>query len=120
MEVKRENIEEIKKCIKECLHNDTTIKFVGGRSSGRTYELITAMSECLYELNKTNKELISNQKSMKITTDVLIRRIDKALDILDNYNIDYTSLMAGYENTNDNIVNDAYCILKDGFGGKNN
>ena len=54
--------EEIKKCIKECLHNDTTIKFFGGRSSGRTYELITAMSECLYELNKTNKELISNQK----------------------------------------------------------
>lgn len=120
MEVKRENIEEIKKCIKECLHNDTTIQFVGGRGSGRTYELITAMSECLYELNKTNKELISNQKSMKMTADVLIRRIDKALDILDKYNIDYASLMAGYENTNDNIVNDAYCILKDGFGGKNN
>lgn len=120
MEIKRENVEEIKKCIKECLHNDTTIKFVGGRSSGRTYELIKAMSECLYELNKTNKELISNQKSMKMTTDVLIRRIDKALDILDNYNIDYTSLMAGYENTNDNIVNDAYCILKDGLNGENN
>ena len=110
--------EEIKKYIKECLHNDTTIKFVGGRSSGRTYELIKAMSECLYELNKTNKELISNQKSMKMTTDVLIRRIDKALDILDNYNIDYTSLMAGYENTNDNIVNDAYYILKDGLNGE--
>ena len=104
METRRENVEEIKKCIKECLHNDTTIKFVGGRSSGRTYELITAMSECLYELNKTNKELISNQKSMKMTTDVLIRRIDKALDILDNYSIDYASLMAGYENANDNIV----------------
>ena len=116
MEIKRENVEEIKKCIKECLHNDTTIKFFGGRSSGRTYELITAMSECLYELNKTNKELISNQKSMKMTTDVLIKRIDKALDILDNY----TSLMAGYENANDDIVNDAYCILKDGFGGKDN
>lgn len=116
METRKENIEEIKKCIKECSHNDTTIKFFGGRSSGRTYELITAMSECLYELNKTNKELISNQKSMKMTTDALIRRIDEALDILDNY----TSLMAGYENTNDNIVNDAYCILKDGFGGKNN
>ena len=120
METRKENIEEIKKCIKECLHNDTTIQFVGGRSSGRTYELITAMSECLYELNKTNKELISNQKSMKMTTDVLIRRIDKALDILDKYNIDYTSLLAGYENANDSIVNDAYCILKDGFGGKNN
>ena len=53
---------------------------------------------------------------MNMTTDVLIRRIDKALDILDNY----TSLMAGHENTNDNIVNDAYCILKDGLGGKNN
>ena len=61
------------------INNDTTIKFFGGRSSGRTYELITAMSKCLYELNKTNKELISNQKSMKMTTDVLIRRIDKAL-----------------------------------------
>ena len=120
MEVKRENIEEIKKCIKECLNDDTTIKFFGGQSSGRTYELIMEMSECLYELNKTNKELISNQKSMKMTTDVLIRRIDKALDVLDNYNIDYASLMAGYENTNDNIVNDAYCILKDGLGGKNN
>lgn len=120
MEVKRENIEEIKKCIKECLHNDTTIKFVGGRSSGRTYELITALDECLCELNKTNKELISNQKSMKMTTDVLIRRIDKALDVLDNYSIDYASLMAGYENANDNIVNEAYSILKDGLGGKDN
>lgn len=39
--------DEIKKCIKECLHNDTTIKFFGGRSSGRTYELITAMSEVI-------------------------------------------------------------------------
>lgn len=39
--------DEIKKCIKECLHNDTTIKFFGGRSSGRTYELITAMHKVI-------------------------------------------------------------------------
>lgn len=118
MEIKRENIEEIKKDIKECLRDDTkTIKFnCVGRGSGKIYELITALDECLCELNKTNKELISNQKSMKMTTDALIRRIDKALDILDNY----TSLMAGYENTNDNIVNDAYCILKDGLNGESN
>lgn len=103
--------------IKECLRNSTkTIKFdCGGRGSGKIYELITALDECLRELDKTNKELISNQKSMKMTTDVLIKRIDKALDVLDNYSIDYTSLMAGYENANDNIVNEAYSILKDGL-----
>lgn len=122
MEIKRENVEEIKKDIKECLRDNTKIiKFdCGGRGSGKTYELITALDECLRELNKTNKELISNQKSMKMTTDVLIRRIDKALDVLDNYSIDYASLMAGYENANDNIVNEAYSILKDGLGGKDN
>ena len=37
----------------ELLTGWTTIKLFGGRSSGRTYELITAMSECLYELNKS-------------------------------------------------------------------
>lgn len=122
MEIKRENIEEIKKDIKECLRDNTkTIKFnCGGRGSGKIYELITALDECLCELNKTNKELISNQKSMKMTTDVLIKRIDKALGVLDNYSIDYASLMAGYENANDNIVNEAYSILKDGLGGKDN
>ena len=43
-----------------------------------------------------------------------------ALDVLDDYSIDYTSLIGGYENANDNIVNEAYSILKDGLGGKDN
>ena len=80
--------EEIKKCIKECLHNDTTIKFVGGRSSGRTYELIMAMSECLRELAETNEALVSNQKAMAETTGALLKRINAALKELEFGNVD--------------------------------
>lgn len=88
METRKENIEEIKKCIKECLHNDATIKFFGGRSSGRTYELIMAMSECLRELVETNEALVSNQKAMAETTDALLKRINVALKELEFGSVD--------------------------------
>lgn len=85
MEIKRENVEEIKKDIKECLRDNTkTIKFdCGGRGSGKTYELITALDECLCELDKTNKELISNQKSILETNGILLRRLLKLNGITD-------------------------------------
>lgn len=89
---------------------------------GRTHFIkeIMRLQREYQQLKEIEKEHQRINGDLRVEIKELKDRIDKALDILDNYSVDYTSLMAGYENANDNIVNEVYSILKDGLGGKNN
>lgn len=111
------SVEELKINIKNFLNKDINDIDV---CNVDIYKLCAALEECLREQIDINKKLLSNQKGVIYTSDILIKRIISALAKLEDYSIDVESLKNGIENKNDTIVNTVYCILKDGIYGEDN
>lgn len=112
---KEYSIKDIKQCIK---NNKSFIQTSENRGHDYLYKTCIALEELLKEQIVINEKLLSNQKSACETNEVLINRINRAIDKLGSYIIDVGSLDNVKRDRNDALVQKTYCILMGGIDGE--